>query len=356
MELMKSDKPLFEDQQQQNENGGKRKNKNENENEKNQKGKSKRVRRWGPYELERKIGEGSFGKVYSSKDYALKKIVRVIQGEVPMKPSEFREMIDNEIKINRILADSEATVPMYDLENQVEDDYAWLVFKRMDGPLHKYEINNPCAISKKLIECVYKLHTLNVVHRDIKPQNILVSIHKRESIERKEKGPISLRLCDLGMARVLNADTISSTAKWTDYVTTRWYRAPEVLYGNYSPEQTKASDMWSVGCVIAGFYLNRPLFPGSSVLDQARLIGYALGLPGLVESWNPATTPMSKKMQTLIYESAKEAARAPRLYGEFKLAHLLRDVPSIPKDLITNLLTYSTKDRLSAREALRYFL
>lgn len=333
---------------------------NKNQNDNMNKNKNKRVRRWGPYELEKKIGEGSFGKVYSSKDYALKKIVRVVPGEKPMTPTEFREMIDNEIRINRVLADTEATVPMYDLENQVEDDYAWLVFKKMDAPLCKFEINHPCTISKKLVECVYKMHALDVVHRDIKPQNILVSIHQNkmdpqnnEGIRKKEF--VTLRLCDLGMARVLSTDTVGSQVKWTDYVTTRWYRAPEVLYGNYSPKQTKASDMWSVGCVIAGFYLNRPLFPGKTVVDQAKLIGYALGLQGLLESLNPATTPMSKNIQVIVYQAAKEAARDPRLYGEFKLAHILRDVPSIPKELITNLLTYSTKDRLTAKQALRYF-
>ncbi|XP_067902978.1 cyclin-dependent kinase-like 2 isoform X2 [Heterodontus francisci] len=93
-------------------------------------------------------------------------------------------------------------------------------------------------------------HSHNVIHRDIKPENILVS----------ESGMV--KLCDFGFARTLAAPG----EIYTDYVATRWYRAPELLVGD--TKYGKSVDVWAVGCLVTEMMTGEPLFPGDSDIDQ----------------------------------------------------------------------------------------
>ncbi|CCW60319.1 unnamed protein product [Phytomonas sp. EM1] len=96
-------------------------------------------------------------------------------------------------------------------------------------------------------------HAHNVIHRDVKPENILVS---RDGF---------LKICDFGFARHLTVG-----GKYTDYVATRWYRAPELLVGDVYYD--RSVDVWAIGCIIAELTNSLPLFPGESDLDQLYLI------------------------------------------------------------------------------------
>ena len=109
------------------------------------------------------------------------------------------------------------------------------------------------------------LHTSNVVHRDMKPRNLLVNSN------------CDLKICDFGLARVDYPELQSRVAAMTDYVATRWYRAPEVIMGWRS--YTKALDMWSVGCILSELIGRRPIFPGSDSQNQLTLICEYLGKP-----------------------------------------------------------------------------
>lgn len=99
------------------------------------------------------------------------------------------------------------------------------------------------------------LHSKEIIHRDIKPENLLLS----------DEGV--LKVCDFGFARSLKKN---QSAVYTDYVSTRWYRAPELLVGdaNYS----KAVDIWAVGCIVAELFTGVPLYPGDSDLHTLELI------------------------------------------------------------------------------------
>ena len=104
------------------------------------------------------------------------------------------------------------------------------------------------------------VHSADVLHRDLKPSNLLLN------------ASCDLKICDFGLARTREAPT-----NMTEYVVTRWYRAPELLLN--SECYTPAIDMWSVGCIIAEMLGRRPLFAGKDYMDQLRLIVRALGMP-----------------------------------------------------------------------------
>ena len=111
-----------------------------------------------------------------------------------------------------------------------------------------------------MLQALEFLHSHEIIHRDVKPENLLVSANGL------------LKVCDFGFARSLQP---SETALYTDYVSTRWYRSPELLVGdaNYS----KSVDIWAIGCIYAELYNGIPLFPGDSDIHTLKLILEMLG-------------------------------------------------------------------------------
>ena len=91
------------------------------------------------------------------------------------------------------------------------------------------------------------MHSANVLHRDLKPSNLLLNAN------------CDLKVCDFGLARSANS-TEDNSGFMTEYVATRWYRAPEIMLT--FQEYTKAIDVWSVGCILAEMLSGKPLFPG----------------------------------------------------------------------------------------------
>lgn len=141
-----------------------------------------------------------------------------------------------------------------------------LVFEFVERTILEELERNPEGLgdlgSKKvlwqLLRAIAYCHSHHVIHRDIKPENLLLSKHG------------ALKLCDFGFAR-----TLSDEARYTDYVATRWYRAPELLAGDtaYGP----GVDIWAVGCMLAELATGAPLFPGESDTDQLHLIVRSIG-------------------------------------------------------------------------------
>lgn len=107
------------------------------------------------------------------------------------------------------------------------------------------------------------MHRHGFFHRDLKPENLLCS------------GPELVKIADFGLAR-----EIRSRPPYTDYVSTRWYRAPEVLL--HSTRYGSSIDLWAIGCIMAELYTFRPLFPGSSEVDQLFKVCSVLGTPDRV--------------------------------------------------------------------------
>jgi len=110
------------------------------------------------------------------------------------------------------------------------------------------------------------LHSAQIIHRDLKPRNLLVN------------GNCDLKICDYGMARVL-FDELQGCGEgpMTEYICTRWYRAPEVLCS--WTDYDRSIDVWSVGCIFAEMIKRKPLFPGRSTQNQLQLIVGLMGAP-----------------------------------------------------------------------------
>lgn len=149
----------------------------------------------------------------------------------------------------------------------------YLVFEYMEKNLLEVLEDKPNGIENELVRryifqlccAIHYCHVNNVVHRDIKPENLLVSA---------SLGEHSLRLCDFGFARSLSGGG-SSGNELTEYVATRWYRAPELLLGD--TKYSKSVDIWAIGCIMGELVEGQPVFPGESEIDQLYLIQKVLG-------------------------------------------------------------------------------
>lgn len=161
------------------------------------------------------------------------------------------------------------------------------------------------------------MHEGKIIHRDIKPENLLIS----------KSGVV--QLCDFGFARPLNS---SANYQYTDYVSTRWYRAPELLVGDAAYSGTV--DVWAIGCIFAEIFNGMPLFPGDSDLHTLQLILETITADDM-ESEKPIQE-LSKKQRVAfrmnpMFEAMKvplasESIKTPETVNEVSLKALLKNI------------------------------
>lgn len=179
----------------------------------------------------------------------------------------------------------------------------------------------------QLMKSLDHMHRKGIFHRDIKPENILI-----ESSSEVGKG---LKLADFGSCR-----GIYSKQPYTEYISTRWYRAPECLLtdGYYGPEM----DLWGAGCVMFEITSLYPLFPGSNEVDQISRIHKVLG------------TPSAEILQKFKSKGASHISFDFPPQKPIGIAQLIPHASADAVDLIVKLLKYDASERISAREAMRH--
>jgi len=212
-------------------------------------------------------GEGAYGVVLKCKDKATGDIVAIKKFHELDEDEEAKRFTQREVKILKSLS--------HDNVIQLKEVFRkkgvlHLVFEYVDKSLLDLLEASPSGLgadtaklfTRQLTRALEHCHSHNIIHRDIKPDNLLISSSDKR-----------LKLCDFGSATKLA--TGPSSGALTDYVATRWYRAPELLVR--CNDYDKASDMWALGCVMVEMTTGQPLFAGKSDIDQLHLIHKALG-------------------------------------------------------------------------------
>ena len=162
------------------------------------------------------------------------------------------------------------------------------------------------------------------MHRDLKPANLLISA----------KG--ELKIADLGLSRVFARN---EGRLYSHQVATRWYRAPELLYG--ARKYTEAVDLWAVGCILGELLTCSPVFPGENDIDQLGLVIRTLGTP------NERIWPGVRELPDYSKITFPEA-------DAVSLEEMVPDAAGDATDLFSRFITYNSSERISARAALRH--
>ncbi|GMM35822.1 cyclin-dependent serine/threonine-protein kinase [Saccharomycopsis crataegensis] len=281
------------------------------------------------YQRLEKIGEGTYGVVYKALDtrhdnriVALKKI-RLESEDEGVPSTAIRE-----ISLLKELKD-ENIVRLYDIVHS-DSHKLYLVFEYLDLDLKKYMESIPPDVGlgaemvkkfmMQLIKGIAHCHGHRILHRDLKPQNLLID----------KEG--NLKLADFGLARAFGVPLRA----YTHEIVTLWYRCPEVLLGG--KQYSTGVDMWSAGAIFAELVNRKPLFPGDSEIDEIFRIFRILGTPN-EEIW-PDVKYLPDFKPTFPQWSKQDMNKVvPDLEGE-------------GIDLLESLLIYDPASRISAKRAL----
>lgn len=225
------------------------------------------IKKYDKYQKIEKIGEGTYGVVYKVKDiktdvlYALKKIR--IQNEDEGTPSTALREISILLELRHV-----NVVQLFDVIHTSQK--LTLVFEFVDTDLKKIlDAQEGKLLSKdtvksylyQLVRGVHYIHKKKILHRDLKPQNLLIS---KDGV---------LKIADFGLARGFTI----SVKSYTHEVITLWYRPPDVLIGGKHYDELV--DVWSIGCIFSEMCMGKALFQSSCEADQVLLILNCLGIP-----------------------------------------------------------------------------
>lgn len=173
------------------------------------------------------------------------------------------------------------------------------------------------------------LHSAQVLHRDLKPSNLLLNAN------------CDLKICDFGLARsAAKPDDTGGTGFMTEYVATRWYRAPEIMLT--FKQYTKAIDVWSVGCILAEMLSGKPLFPGRDYHHQLSLTLEILGTPSIDD------------FQAITSSRSRDYIRALPFRKRRNFSAMFPKANPLAVDLMERCLTFSPRKRITVEEALRH--
>ncbi|NWU84612.1 ICK kinase, partial [Onychorhynchus coronatus] len=278
------------------------------------------------YTTIRQLGDGTYGSVLlgrsieSGELIAIKKMKRKFYSwEECMNLREVKSLKKlnhaNVVKLKEVIR---------------ENDHLYFVFEYMKENLYQlmkernklFPESTVRNIMYQILQGLAFIHKHGFFHRDLKPENLLCM------------GPELVKIADFGLAR-----EIRSRPPYTDYVSTRWYRAPEVLLRSTS--YSSPIDIWAVGCIMAEVYTLRPLFPGASEIDTIFKICQVLGTPKK-NDW-PEGYQLSASMNF----------RWPQCVPN-NLKTLIPNASSEAVQLMRDMLQWDPKKRPTASQALRY--
>ncbi|KAG2207388.1 hypothetical protein INT47_006863 [Mucor saturninus] len=287
------------------------------------------------YQFIREMGQGAYGVVCAAKDtdsdeqVAIKKVCRIFEKTILSKRAL------REVKLLKFFNGHENITSVLDMDivNLQDFNEIYLVQELMEADLHQIIRSGQPLTDAHFQYFVYQIcrglkyiHSANVLHRDLKPGNLLVN------------ADCELKICDFGLARGYSENAEHNVGFMTEYVATRWYRAPEIMlsFQNY----TKAIDMWSVGCIFAEMLGGRPLFKGRDYVDQLNQI---LGILG---------TPDEETLSRVGSDRAQVYIRSLPIMPKIPFENLYARANPMAIDLLNKLLEFDPSRRITVEEAL----
>uniref|UniRef100_A0A8C5PRJ8 Mitogen-activated protein kinase 15 n=1 Tax=Leptobrachium leishanense TaxID=445787 RepID=A0A8C5PRJ8_9ANUR len=286
------------------------------------------------YDIKKRLGKGAYGIVWKAIDrktgeiVAVKKIFDAFRNRTDAQP-HFSDLLFIVIFLQEF-GEHPNIIKLLNVIRAQNDKDIYLVFEYMETDLHAVIKKGNLLkdihmryILYQLLKATKFIHSGNVIHRDQKPSNILLD------------ADCLVKLCDFGLARSLyQIQEDSGNPALTEYVATRWYRAPEILLASH--RYTKGVDMWSVGCILGEMLLGKPLFPGTSTINQIERIMNVI--------------PSPTQEDILAIKSEFVIHIIPQNPCEL----LPASCPPEALDLLHRLLVFNPDKRLTADEALQH--
>lgn len=277
------------------------------------------------YETIEVVGDGAFGTVLKCRNKETGQLVAI--KKMKQRYSSWEEccQLKEVTSLRKIKHQNVVRL----LEVFREDEHLFLVFELLHGSLYKSIRDHDGPFSEAQVRFCMKqillglqyIHRCGFFHRDMKPENVLWDGD-------------TMKICDFGLAR-----EIRSKPPYTEYVSTRWYRAPEIVLRHQF--YNSPVDIWAAGCIMAELFTSKPLFQGTSETDQLFKICSVLGTPG------PGNWP----------DGVKLAQRLNIRLPSFTPTPLHTIIPNASPeaiDLLNEMLTYDPAKRPSATKALQH--
>ncbi|CAN1157322.1 Mitogen-activated protein kinase 4 [Linum perenne] len=282
----------------------------------------------------RPVGRGAYGIVCAAmnsetrEEVAIKKIGNAFDNRIDAKRTLreiklLRHMDHENVSWFSFLYKDIIRPPQKENFNDV-----YIVYELMDTDLHQIIRSNQQLTDDHCRYFLYQVlrglkyvHSAHVLHRDLKPSNLLLNSN------------CDLKIADFGLAR-----TTSETDFMTEYVVTRWYRAPELLLN--CSEYTAAIDIWSVGCILGEIMTRQPLFPGKDYVHQLRLITELIG------------SPDDNSLGFLRSDNARRYVRQLPQYPKQNFAARFPESSAGAVDLLEKMLVFDPNRRITVDEAL----
>ncbi|XP_072285526.1 cyclin-dependent kinase 16 isoform X3 [Pyxicephalus adspersus] len=274
-----------------------------------------------------KLGEGTYATVYKGRSKLTENLVAL--KEIRLEHEEGAPCTAiREVSLLKDLKHANI-VTLHDIIHT--ERTLTLVFEYLDKDLKQYlddcgnliNLHNIKLFLFQLLRGLSYCHRRKVLHRDLKPQNLLIN----------EKG--ELKLADFGLARAKSIPTKT----YSNEVVTLWYRPPDILLG--STEYSTQIDMWGVGCIFYEMVTGRPVFPGSTVEEQLHFIFRILG------------TPTEETWPGILSNEEFKSYNYPKYYPDPIQKHAPR-LDSDGANLLSKLLQLEGRRRISADEAMKH--
>jgi len=287
------------------------------------------------YEIVSKLGRGAYGIVWKAIDKKTREVVALKKCFDAFQNATDAQRTFREIMFLQELNGHENIIRLLNVLKADNDKDIYLICDYMESDLHAViranileEIHKQYIIYQLLKSLKY-MHSGQLLHRDIKPSNILLN------------SDCQVKVCDFGLARsVVSQAGDAQNPVLTDYVATRWYRPPEILLGSTS--YTKGVDLWSVGCILGELLSGRPIFPGTSTMNQLDRIMQVTGYP------SPADIEsMQSSFAATMLESLPKGRPRP-------LQEMFPTASQDALDLLRRCFQFNPNQRITANDALRH--